>query len=150
MSIVIHLTTGQTSLCDAYTEDGTRVMIKEIGRNDEESRIARMLSSEQLQGDPRNHCIPILDVIDDPDDATKSYMIMPLLRPADKPPFQYVKETVDFVDQMLEVCPSPTVASGSGLQILGTRVPSRERGCSPVTTSHDRMTTMDSCFPEIA
>lgn len=62
-----------------------------------------MLSSELLKDDPRNHCVPILQVIDDPDDDSKSYLVMPLLRPMDNPPFERVKEVVEFVDQMLEV-----------------------------------------------
>jgi len=79
------------------------VIIKEVERNDEEIRIARMLNSEPLKDDPRNHSVPLLQVIDDPDDDTKSYLVMPLLRPADHPPFDHVKEIVDFVDQLLEV-----------------------------------------------
>ena len=77
--------------------------IKRVHRNDEESRIAQMLSTEELRADPKNHCIPIIEVIDDPDDDSLSYMVMPLLRVADSPPFQYVKEIMDFVDQILEV-----------------------------------------------
>jgi hypothetical protein len=101
---VMTLTSSQTSLVDAFTEDGKRVIIKEVGRNDEESRITKMLGSGPLQDDPRNHCVPLLEIIDDPDDSSKSYMVMPLLRAADHPPFDQVKEVIDFVDQMLEVC----------------------------------------------
>lgn len=77
--------------------------IKRVGRNDEESRIAQMLSTKELRADPRNHCVPIIEVIEDPNDDSISYVVMPLLRNADSPPFQYVKEIVDFVDQVLEV-----------------------------------------------
>jgi hypothetical protein len=62
-----------------------------------------MLSTKKLRADPRNHCVPIIEVIDDPDEDLLSYMVMPFLRIADSPPFQYVKEIVDFVDQILEV-----------------------------------------------
>lgn len=72
-------------------------------RNDEETRIAQMLSAAELREDPRNHCVPVIEVIDDPGDESVSYMVMPLLRNADDPPFQYVKEIIDFVDQILEV-----------------------------------------------
>ena len=93
------------------------MIIKEVGRDDEEIRIARMLSSEPLKDDPRNHCVPILQVIDDPDDDSKSYLVMPLLRAADHPPFDQVKEIVDFVDQLLEVghvrSQNPNLAHGS-------------------------------------
>jgi len=92
----------RTHLVDAYTDDGRDVFIKRISRNGEEIRIAQMLCTEELRADPRNHCVPVLEVIDDPDDDTISYMVMPLLRNADLPPFQYMKEIVDFVDQVLE------------------------------------------------
>ena len=59
-----------------------------------------MLSSSD---DPRNHAVPIIEIFDDPDDDTISYLVMPLLRAADNPAFQFVKEIVDFVDQILEV-----------------------------------------------
>ena len=70
---------------------------------DEESRIATMLSSEPLLSDPRNHCVPILDLIQDDEDPTVSYMIMPFLRSFDSPPFDTVADVVDFTDQILEV-----------------------------------------------
>lgn len=79
------------------------MFIKRVGRDDEESRIAQMLSTSELREDPRNHCVPIIEMIDDPDDDSVSYMVMPLLRNADNPSFQYVKEIIDFVDQVLEV-----------------------------------------------
>ena len=62
-----------------------------------------MLSTKELLADPRNHCVPVIDVIDDPDYDAISYMVMPMLRLVDNPPFQYVKEIIDFVDQILEV-----------------------------------------------
>lgn len=76
--------------------------IKAVGRGDEESRIARMLSTSDLREDPRNHSVPIIEIIDDPEDDRKSYMVMPLLRNAADPSFEYVKEIIDFVDQLLE------------------------------------------------
>lgn len=79
------------------------MIIKRIGRNDEESRINQILNTPELREDPRNHCVPIIEIFDDPDDNDISYLVMPLLRNADDPPFQYVKEIIDFVDQALEV-----------------------------------------------
>lgn len=77
--------------------------IKRISRDDDEARIARMLRTADLCADPRNHCVPIIEVIDDPKDDSQSFMVMPFLRVADNPQFQHVKEIVDFVDQILEV-----------------------------------------------
>jgi hypothetical protein len=78
-------------------------LIKRVGRNDEETRIAQMLSTAELRTDPKNHCVPIIEVFDDPDDDSISYMVMPLLRNASNPAFQYVKEIIDFVNQVLQV-----------------------------------------------
>jgi len=97
------LTDSQTHLVDAYTDEGKDVIIKRIVRSGEEIRIAQMLTTKELRADPRNHCVPVIEVIDDPDDDSISYMVMPLLRNAVLPPFQYMKEIVDFVDQVLEV-----------------------------------------------
>lgn len=69
----------------------------------QEATIAQMLSTKEMRKDPRNHCVPIIEVIKDPKDERVSYMVMPLLRWADMPPFQYMEEIVDFVDQILEV-----------------------------------------------
>lgn len=82
--------------------DGKLVFIKRMKTDDSETRIARMLSSDSLSKDPRNHCAPVLDVIQDPSDLTVSYMVMPYLREADSPPFDFVEEIIDFVDQVLE------------------------------------------------
>ena len=78
-------------------------MIKKIVRNGEESHIIQMLNAPGPRKDPKNHAVPFIEVIDDPNDETVSYLVMPLLRNASDPPFQYVKEIMDFVDQTLEV-----------------------------------------------
>ena len=79
------------------------MVIKRISRQSEEASIAQRLSTKELRADPRNHCVPIIEVIEDPNDDSISYMVMPLLRNANLPPFQYMKEIMDFVDQVLEV-----------------------------------------------
>ena len=119
------------------------MVIKEVGRGDEESRIARMLSSEPLKDDPKNHSVPILDVFDDPTDDSKSFLVMPLLRPADHPPFDHVKEIVDFVDQLLEVCHYPVVKFGFDLRVAGACFSAREWGGSSVTNNRIRTLLKD-------
>ena len=93
----------QTDLADAYTDDGNLMLIKRIGRNGEESRINEMLNTPEQGEDPRNPCPPVIEIFDDPEDNDISYLVMPLLRSASNPPFRYVKEVIDFVDQTLEV-----------------------------------------------
>lgn len=83
--------------------DGQLVYIKRVSTGSEEISLATMLSSPALTKDPRNHCVPILDVFMDSADPEISYMVMPLLREVDLPPFEAVGDVVDFVSQLLEV-----------------------------------------------
>ncbi|KAL6306695.1 hypothetical protein BKA93DRAFT_912475 [Sparassis latifolia] len=82
--------------------DGKMVYVKRVQSGDNESRIATMLSSETLLKDPRNKCVPIVDLFEDSDDPTISYMVMPFLRLVNDPPFAIVDDVADFVEQMLE------------------------------------------------
>lgn len=79
------------------------VYIKRVGTGDLETEIALRLTGGPLLSDPRNHCVPVLDVIQDDVDPTVSYLVMPFLRIMDNPEFEYVEEVVDFVDQVLDV-----------------------------------------------
>ncbi|KAI0322227.1 kinase-like domain-containing protein [Amylostereum chailletii] len=46
--------------------DGKRVIVKAVGRSTREHDITRTLSSPPMKDDPRNHCIPVLDIIEAP------------------------------------------------------------------------------------
>ena len=83
------------------------VYIKEVSSDDEECRIAQLLMQEEWGGDARNRCVRVKQIFKDPEDEEISYIVMPFLRPMDDPPFEYVKEIVDFTDQILEVDTSP-------------------------------------------
>ncbi|KAI9438640.1 kinase-like domain-containing protein [Lactarius indigo] len=88
------------SLVDATrVADGKLVYIKRVQTNDQESRIAVMLSSYE---DPTNHSVPILDTFADDADGSISYIVMPFLRLVDEPPFYAIDEILDFADQLLE------------------------------------------------
>ena len=54
---------------------------------------------------PTNHSVRILDTFEDSVNKSISYLVMPFLRLIDYPPFEVVEEVLDFVDQILEVCP---------------------------------------------
>ena len=86
-----------------HKESGKLVYIKEIKTDCEEHRIAQLLTQEDWVNDPRNHCVPIVKIFKDHEDPRVSYIVMPFLRPADNPPFETVKEIIDYVDQILEV-----------------------------------------------
>ena len=79
------------------------VYIKEVKTDSEEFRIAQLLTQEDWVNDPRSHCVPIVKLFEDHKDQRVSYIVMPFLRPIDSPPFESVKEIIDFVDQILEV-----------------------------------------------
>ena len=81
--------------------------IKKINSKNEEGHIAQMLSTKEMLADPRNHCVPVIEVIEDPNDEKVSYMVMPLLQHVEWPPFECIKDIVDCVDQVFEVGSQP-------------------------------------------
>ena len=70
--------------------DGKLVLMKYVKSESLEAKIATLLSSEELREDPRNHCVPVLDVLTDPQDPTMSFLVMPFLRYIDDPEFDTV------------------------------------------------------------
>jgi hypothetical protein len=85
--------------------DGSFVMLKLILRPDHpfEAEIASFLGSGTLAEDPRNHCVPIYEVMAVPNDPNRVIIVMPFLRPFDEPPMQTVQEAVEFFGQIFEV-----------------------------------------------
>lgn len=85
--------------------DGQIVIIKHDSKSAHpyESDIAVFLSSPALSSDPRNHCCPILEVMEDPYDADRRFIVMPLLRTYNDPKFATVGEAVEFFRQAFEV-----------------------------------------------
>ncbi|KAK7691449.1 hypothetical protein QCA50_004848 [Cerrena zonata] len=82
--------------------DGIRVMIKSVSRTDDEIPIARFLSTDNLLQDPTNHCVPILDIFDDPIDPSLAMLVMKYLRPFDNPELRTIGDVTDFIFQTLE------------------------------------------------
>ena len=83
--------------------DGVVVTIKRVVADSEEVTISRMLSNPQRLKDVHNHTVPILDYFIDENDTQQAFMVMPLLRLFNDPPFSSVDEVVDCVRQLLEV-----------------------------------------------
>jgi hypothetical protein len=65
--------------------------------------ISRKFSSVELAGDRRNHCVPLLDVIELEGPGSHKLMVFPLLRPFNRPHFQTFGEFVAFFTQICEV-----------------------------------------------
>ena len=74
-----------------------------VDEHPEEIAIGQYLSSPPLSDDPRNHCCPVIDVLQDPLSSDKRIIVMPLLRAFDNPKFITVGEAVEFFRQAFEV-----------------------------------------------
>ena len=83
--------------------DGKLVLFKKVKSASEEIKIASFFSSDKLRKDPRNHCVPVLDIIRDREDPATSFLVMPFLRWVDDPQFDTVGSILDCVHQLLEV-----------------------------------------------
>ena len=96
---------GDRVLDAVRDSDGQTVVIKRISRSihPHEISIGQFLSSPPLSSDSRNHCCPILDVLDDPMDTDMQLMVMPLLRIYDDPRMNTVGEAIAFLRQAFEV-----------------------------------------------
>ncbi|TFY71459.1 hypothetical protein EVG20_g1535 [Dentipellis fragilis] len=84
--------------------DGRHVCLKRIpGRAEDSTEVAIMefLSQDEQRRDPRNHAIPLLDLIRAPD---HSFMVFPFCRNliSHMPPFNTIGEVFDMVEQALE------------------------------------------------
>jgi hypothetical protein len=85
--------------------DGKLVQLKliKIGL-EEEVEIGNAFSSEPLVSDPRNHCVPILEVLTLEGDPKFSLIIvMPFLRSIHSPKFETVGEAVECLRQIFDV-----------------------------------------------
>ncbi|OSX65916.1 hypothetical protein POSPLADRAFT_1177373 [Postia placenta MAD-698-R-SB12] len=83
--------------------DGALVSLKKISTSVHpyEVEIGQYLCSEELIADPNNHCIPLYDVLQDPDEENVTIVVMPLLRECDDPEFKTVGEVVEFIQQLI-------------------------------------------------
>ncbi|KAI0363577.1 kinase-like protein [Pilatotrama ljubarskyi] len=79
--------------------NGQLIAIKSVKKRSQEVQISVFLSSLQHR---ENHCVPVIDVLDDPLSPSRSLMVMQYLRPYDDPEFIMIGDVVDFVTQMLE------------------------------------------------
>lgn len=91
--------------------DGCPVLLKRFdlqinGRT--ELEINTLLSSEPFKSDPRNPALPMLEVVDAPDQC---FMVFPLGQYLYSMKLNTIGEGLDFVEQTLEVCSSPTLST---------------------------------------
>jgi hypothetical protein len=97
-------------------------MLKQVKKADHplEARIHRFLCSpdSELSMDPKNHCVPLLAVLDPPDQPDYLIFVMKLLRAYDEPDFDTVGEVVDFFQQIFEVGASVPCRDASRVDLL--------------------------------
>jgi hypothetical protein len=84
--------------------DGKHVMLKRVYPEEgpHELNITQLFSSREFALDPRNHCVPLLDIIEIPQSGQK-LLVMPFLRPFKNPHFETFGEFVAFFSQICEV-----------------------------------------------
>lgn len=68
-----------------------------------EVEISRLFSTEPYASHPRNHCVPVYEVLTVPDEENTVLLVIPLLRPYDSPAFRTLGEAVEFFAQTFEV-----------------------------------------------
>ncbi len=100
-------------------------MGQEHGSN--EIDIVLFFSSETLAKDTRNHCVPIYEVLQVPDNDNMRILVMPLLRDYNDPQIQTVGEAVEFFHQMFEVLvASDSLDTPLKLALVGIRDQARK------------------------
>lgn len=81
--------------------DGTTVILKKSLKTREEGRLTQHFCTPERASAADNHCVPIYEIIRDADPDFE-FLVLPLLRPFDDPPFENVGQALDFVKQTLE------------------------------------------------
>ncbi|KAF8162480.1 hypothetical protein K438DRAFT_298879 [Mycena galopus ATCC 62051] len=91
-------------IMDAERYDGEQVMLKWVSKktHPHEVELGCLFSTPALAENSRNHCIPILDVLQDPEDKDKQIIVMPRLIRFDQPIFDTVGEVIDCFRQIFE------------------------------------------------
>jgi hypothetical protein len=85
--------------------DGATVALKMIFKSEHpyEVDISEFLSSEPLASESGNHCIPLYEVLEVPDNEDMLLLVMPFLRPYGDPRFETIGEAIEFFKQIFEV-----------------------------------------------
>ncbi|KAF8627102.1 hypothetical protein AX15_004542 [Amanita polypyramis BW_CC] len=82
--------------------DGRRVMLKRVGQKELEIAVFFKYSHETITNDRRNHCVPVFDVLEVPDEEETAIVVIPFLRPSFSPRFETRGELLEFFRQILE------------------------------------------------
>ncbi|KZT21803.1 hypothetical protein NEOLEDRAFT_1164410 [Neolentinus lepideus HHB14362 ss-1] len=97
--------TPYSQIIDAIRmSDGAVVALKRFSKlyGPREGELGMFFSSDALRADSQNHCVPVYEVLDVPDDDETLIIVMPFLRIWDDPPFDTLGEIISFVQQIIE------------------------------------------------
>jgi serine/threonine protein kinase len=99
--------------------DGKLVMLKRLYKSVHpfEIAISQFFTAEPQASDPKNHCVPILEVLQDPEAEDKALMVMPYFRKYDDPRFDTFGEAVECFRQLFEVFAYFALRCGSHLEV---------------------------------
>lgn len=70
----------------------------------QEREIYQHLADAQRSSGKDQRIVPLLDSFEDDREPDLAFLVMPLLRTFDRPPFDAVSELVELFGQLLEVC----------------------------------------------
>ncbi|KAF4567528.1 hypothetical protein EYR40_006530 [Pleurotus pulmonarius] len=93
------------SVLDAERQsNGELLVLKRVRKSlhPHEAEIGQYFSTSSVASDKHNHCIPIYDVLQVPDNDDLVILVMPFLRPHDDPAFDTIGEAVEFFSQVFE------------------------------------------------
>lgn len=84
--------------------DGLYISLKVVDKSvhPHEVDIGQYFTMEPLASDPKNHCVPFLDVLSVPNEEGKHILVMPLLLDFTMPRFDTVGEVVECLRQLFE------------------------------------------------
>ncbi|PBK85266.1 hypothetical protein ARMGADRAFT_942249, partial [Armillaria gallica] len=98
-------TYAHRSIMDATrASDGCPLTLKSVSKSihPHEVPIGRFLSSQPLASDPKNHCVPIYDILQSPLDDDVQIIVMPRLYDFNRTPFDTVGELLECFRQIFE------------------------------------------------
>ena len=78
-------------------------MVRAQNRNPHEVEISQYFLSDILRSDPRNHCVPVIDTLNVPDDPDLSILVCLFCAKCNSPGWSTIGELVSFLIQIIEV-----------------------------------------------
>lgn len=80
-------------------------MLKRISKSVHpfEVEITQFFSTEPIASHPHNHCVPLYDALEVPDEPDTVVLVTPFLRALNNPRMQTIGEVVEFFRQIFQV-----------------------------------------------